>query len=196
MGTSLHLNVECKTDTGWEFVETDVSHPGGYDMMGCLFGIRNHCNFEPIVPPDRGIPDDASDQFDPLRDNDEFLTTWVGLDEIEAVDWNEYANSRDSRVSFYDENGNYVKKVGAFSVPCEEDGDYMGRVNNGEEVTLTLATDWFEFDAGDEVTLVREWRQRKDVKNDGWEENFEILRRLAGEYGGPEDVRMIAIAVG
>lgn len=68
MGASIHLYFECKTDTWWEFVETDVSHPGEYDMMGCLFGIRNHCNFEPIAPPDRGIPDDASDQFERLKD--------------------------------------------------------------------------------------------------------------------------------
>lgn len=59
------------------YVETDVRHyeeddrwwkPAGhlfpfvgrsYDSFGCLFGVRNYSQFEPIAP-NRGIPGDAS----------------------------------------------------------------------------------------------------------------------------------------
>jgi len=72
----------------------------------------------------------------------------------------------------------------------------MARVREGEEVTVTLTEDNFEFDAGDKVTLVRELRDREYAKSEGWKEIFDTMRELADEYGGVENVRLIAAASG
>ena len=195
MGTSLHPFVECRGDDGWEYVETNVNHPGGYAMMACLFGWRNYCNYEPIAG-ERGFPDDLSDELGRLLESPP-TCSWIGLWEIERIDWRETAEDRDARTSFYDADGNYVKKVGGFSLPvAAEDEGYMDRVDAGERVTVTLTNDYFEFEAGDEVTLVRELRDRAYARTDGWAENFDTMRRLANEYGGEENVRLIVVAMG
>jgi hypothetical protein len=72
----------------------------------------------------------------------------------------------------------------------------MNRVRMGEEVTVTLTEDNFEFDAGEEVTLVRELRDREYAKGEAWEEIFDTMRGLADEYGGEENVRLIVAASG
>ncbi|MCU4974512.1 hypothetical protein OB955_17470 [Halobacteria archaeon AArc-m2/3/4] len=193
MGTTLLMDIECRCEDSWEYVETDVSHPGGYAMMACLFGWRNYCNYDPIAG-QRGLPDDVSDklsQFDPLS------CSWIGLWEIERIDWSETAEEIDSRTSFYDSEGNYVTKIGGFSLPVEtEDEEYMSRVWEGEEVTVTLTEDHFEFDAGDEVTLVRELRDREYAMNEAWKEIFDTMRKLADEHGGEENVRLVVAASG
>ncbi|GAB5494652.1 MAG: hypothetical protein Phog2KO_48670 [Phototrophicaceae bacterium] len=85
-----------------------------YDAFACLFGVTNHARFTPIAS-NRGIPQDASEE----TYSDEFLymdstygQTWISLDEIEAIDWNEYAKKNDKRVIQYhrDENGHWIKK--------------------------------------------------------------------------------------
>ena len=164
-------------------------------MMACLFGWRNYCNYEPIAG-QRGLPDDISDELSRLLGNPP-QCSWIGLWEIERIDWSETAEDIDSRTSFYDSDGSYVKKTAGFSLPVtEEDEGYMSRVREGEEVTVTLTEDNFEFDAGDEVTLVRELRDRKYAKGDGWEEIFDTMRKFADEYGGEENVRLVAVAMG
>lgn len=193
MGTSLHLAIECRGKNGWEYVDTDICHPGGYEMMACLFGWRNYCNYEPVAGV-RGLPDNVSSDLIHL---DEFQCSWIGLWEIERIDWSETAEDIDSRTSFYDSSGNYVTKIAGFSLPVEKaDKGYMRRVEKGEEVTVTVTEDHSEFDAGEDVTLVRELRDRNYAKSDGWEYIFETMRDLAGEYGGKENVRLIAAAFG
>jgi len=195
MGTSLHPFIECRGVDGWEYVETDISHPGGYAMMACLFGWRNCCNYEPIAG-ERGLPDDISDELSQLLGNPP-TCSWIGLWEIQRIDWSETANKIDSRTSFYDSEHNYVKKAAGFSLPVrQEDEGYMGRVREGKEVTVTLTDDNFQFEAGDEVTLVRELRNREYAKSDGWERIFDEMKRLADKYGGEGNVRLVAVAMG
>jgi len=164
-------------------------------MMACLFGWRNCCNYEPIAG-ERGLPDDISDELSQLLGNPP-TCSWIGLWEIQRIDWSETANKIDSRTSFYDSEHNYVKKAAGFSLPVrQEDEGYMGRVREGKEVTVTLTDDNFQFEAGDEVTLVRELRNREYAKSDGWERIFDEMKRLADKYGGEGNVRLVAVAMG
>ena len=58
MGCDIHMNIEVKTDNGWElYSKPNVER--FYMLFAKLANVRNNFGIQPISEP-RGIPDDAS----------------------------------------------------------------------------------------------------------------------------------------
>lgn len=88
-----------------------------YDAFGCLFGVMNFANFRPLAA-ERGLPADVSKHVRSAHageaDTDPgsagLWPTWIGWDEIEAVDWAEPAELADARLHEYNraDDGQWV----------------------------------------------------------------------------------------
>lgn len=110
MGCDIHIVVERQRENGaWERVwEHDYDKPDAvgtpdifrnrnYDLFGILADVRNGVGFAgcvtgdgwPSIAPDRGIPLDSTISAEDLNDYTigDHSFTWVGLDELEAFDW-------------------------------------------------------------------------------------------------------------
>ncbi len=144
-----------------------------YDAFACLFGVKNYAGFKAIAP-NRGLPDDISEEV--LRDtptND--LThdhSWISLDEIEAIDWEEYAENLDQRISQYhkDESGERVWHS-------------KGRLLKPPPIDLSSAG---QFEYGGILYEVRTM-QRKEVLQ-YWQPLIDMMRIVAKKRG---NVRLV-----
>ena len=107
MGTDINGWIECKTQTmdletwaavmalGYVYLGRD------YDAFGCLFGVRNDTHFRPIAP-DRGVPDDASDQVKGAASVPGLYgQTWISWHDIQQIDWEESAEPVTYRLHTY-----------------------------------------------------------------------------------------------
>jgi hypothetical protein len=115
MGIDIHGWIERKHEskaaerTKWYgIVKIDSFFAADSGMYGCLFGVGNRFEFEPIVNL-RGLPDDASQEV--IND------TWVGMShshtwitqlEIENIDWDETSLDA-SKFTYVDEKGQQFK---------------------------------------------------------------------------------------
>lgn len=186
------------------YVEVDIRHneddeqwwnPAGnlfpfvgrsYDSFGCLFGVRNYSNLEPIAP-DRGIPSDASSTVTDDYESwgvDAHSASHVTHEELQDVDWSEEAVEPDSRYSVLDEN----------------------KEPTGTKFALGPGSGWTEIveenreaiDAGEpvpgpdgETYLQRRTQTREEALSGSWDWLLnEYMGTLADRFGG-ENVRMV-----
>lgn len=114
MGIDIGGFIECHPWVSWPDDPRDIPWEAvvpldclyinrDYDAFGCLFGVMNFAGFRPVAA-DRGLPDDVSDTV--RREHDETdwkprFTTWIGWDEIQAIDWDEPAEHADVRLHEY-----------------------------------------------------------------------------------------------
>ena len=90
-----------QVDAWHEVVQVDSLLFQHSDLNGCLFGVDNFAQFDPLFDL-RGIPPDLSDALSSrLQPLDEGLerSSWVLWSELKAVDWNELALTRDQRIT-------------------------------------------------------------------------------------------------
>ncbi|MGC0329409.1 hypothetical protein RKD23_002399 [Streptomyces sp. SAI-170] len=105
MGISIWGKVECRTGHGaWDYEDEDWDCAIDLDLLllhndyasfGCLFGVRDVYDFEPLFA-GRGLPGDAST---PTRSAIGFLcksTSWFTWAEMQGVDWDERSACRDA----------------------------------------------------------------------------------------------------
>jgi hypothetical protein len=103
MGTDILGWVELRKDQRWmravdirPFVVRDS------DAFGCLFGVNNRTSFSPIAER-RGLPADASrlvrEVWDKVsKDPVVHASSWVSLEEIERIDWDEESPAHECRI--------------------------------------------------------------------------------------------------
>ncbi len=149
-------------------------------MFGCLFGASNYANYKPIAQ-ERGFPEDASytaEEDSKGWDADGHSHTWIGYDEIMAIDWDEQSVGDDTRIHEYlvadDGTEEYAGKAETISIL----GPYMDQIQQGETVELE----------GRRYRL--EPVTRHDALDSGWELILRLMAVLAEEYGF-ENVRMV-----
>ncbi|WP_369145635.1 hypothetical protein [Streptomyces sp. R44] len=109
MGADIHGFIECRVtygtideeDSSW-FAAIDLFLLYGgrsYDAFGCLFGVRNYAGFRPLAE-QRGLPPDVTDEVRSGYESDPTLyhsASWIGWEELAAVDWDEPALTVDAR---------------------------------------------------------------------------------------------------
>lgn len=111
MGTDIHGAIECRPGLGLRAPHARVyaldlelaCTTRNYDAFGCLFGVMNFAGFDPVAA-GRGLPADAAAH---TRDKAAgmlppfFGMTWIGWDEIEALEWDHAAPRPDARLHEY-----------------------------------------------------------------------------------------------
>jgi hypothetical protein len=117
LGTDIRGRVEIKDEWLDDWVSVVNIGPilsRQYDMFACLFGVMNYANFRPLAP-ERGIPADTSQEVArDLLDHEQnaLFPTWIGWDEIQAIDWNEAGIKPDERVHRYEmQDGGHLRYV-------------------------------------------------------------------------------------
>lgn len=91
MGTSIYGSVEIKKfddgfDDWYSIIDVGMALGGDYDVFGCLFGIRNYANFEPLFA-NRGFPNNFSHDF--YKTESWKNVTWCTYQELLNVDLDE-----------------------------------------------------------------------------------------------------------
>ncbi|MFE1442441.1 hypothetical protein [Streptomyces sp. NPDC058739] len=107
MGSDIYGRVECRTGNGaWDYeddewdcaVNLDLLFLGrDYASFGCLFGVREVYDFEPLFP-GRGLPEDVSTPTrEAVGDPGEWHgVSWFTWAEMQRVDWDERSRCEDA----------------------------------------------------------------------------------------------------
>lgn len=167
-----------------------------YAAFACLFGVRNVSGHWRPVAADRGLPADASEAArteHSSRGEAAFGATWLGWDEVLAIDWAEPAIPRATNIARYRRQPD-----GALELMHREDWSRGFARASGID-TLTVDPDrigelWDEgtkWDVGSTVFRAERARRRDAVPADGpWRPVWTIMRTLAGIYGD-QSVRLV-----
>ncbi|MFE3876170.1 hypothetical protein ACFXPX_17455 [Kitasatospora sp. NPDC059146] len=206
MGTDTRGFVECRTwapgldpgERAWQ-AAVDLSLLGptrDYGSFACLFGVRDpHRHWRPVVGA-RGLPADASAttraghaSWGPAA----FGATWLGWDEVLAVDWDEPALPRATRIARYRR-----RPDGSLEPVRREDWSRaFARAAGIDSRTFDfgrLGEHWAEgteWDTGPLLFRAERDRRRDAVPADGpWRPVWTVLRTLA-EVHGEQHVRLV-----
>ncbi|MCB5169129.1 hypothetical protein LG634_30515 [Streptomyces bambusae] len=186
MGADIHGYIECRStygnldeeDSSWHAAIDLILLYGGrnYDAFGCLFGVRNYAGFRPLAEA-RGLPADVSEEV--RRDYESFpdlhhSASWIGWEELAAVDWDEHALTPDNRVRTYrhsPEHGWYQSGKALRDLAGRSEGD-----------------EWTE---GDVLMRVGRMTRREAVQEGGeWSPVWATMKALSDVHG-PEYVRLV-----
>ncbi len=114
MSTSIYGHVEVKLfdggfDDWFSVIDSGPIVTGNYDFFGCLFGVRNPSNFQPLYP-ERGLPVDCCDSIKEDYGEGEYhnSASWCSYSELKNIDLEEKALAPDQRV-LQDYDGVLVK---------------------------------------------------------------------------------------
>ncbi|MBL1099322.1 hypothetical protein [Streptomyces coffeae] len=206
MGTDIEGFVECRTwgpgldigETAW-YSAIELSMLGmtrDYPAFACLFGVRALSGHWRPVAADRGIPADASTVTragHAASGKAAFGATWIGWDEVLAVDWDEPAIPRATDIARY-------RRHPDGTLELMHRGDWgRGFARASGVDTLSVAPDrvgelWdegTEWDVGTTVFRVERARRRDAVSADGpWEPVWTVMRTLASVHGDSQ-VRLV-----
>lgn len=69
---------------------------GDYDLYGCLFGVRNYANFEPLFA-NRGLPEDCCESVKQSFCDDFHSPTFCSFSELRSINLEEYSTKPDER---------------------------------------------------------------------------------------------------
>ncbi|WP_432751952.1 hypothetical protein ACE1OA_00270 [Streptomyces sp. JL2001] len=164
-----------------------------YDAFGCLFGVRNYANFQPLAP-SRGLPADASAtvsaRFAQLTEwygEDGFHgITWITWAEVKAVDWDERAEKPDSRLHEYHQTPDGLRMTGKSSW-SPAFAEAVG-VEKGEAREWPEGSEWL---VGDTLYRSVTLRRRDAVRETGeWQPVWKAMKTLAAQHGD-DNVRLI-----
>ncbi|MFB7253742.1 hypothetical protein [Streptomyces nojiriensis] len=187
MGADIHGFIECRgtygtldgEDSSWHAaINLDLLYGGrSYDAFGCLFGVRNYAGFRPLAE-GRGLPPDVTDE---VRDHYEgapdlfHSPSWIGWEELVAVDWDEPALTVDARVHEY-----------RYSVE-------HGLLKSGKSFrNLDGRSEGDEWIQEGKIMRVERMTRREAVRQDGeWGPVWATMKALADVHG-PEYVRLVA----
>jgi hypothetical protein len=199
MGTDIHGAIECRPQHGlstpraWEYgMDLELVYATrDYDAFGCLFGVRNLAGFDPVAD-DRGLPADAAPR---TRDQAAGMTpaffgvTWIGWDEIEAIDWDQPASRPDARLHQYkqDDTGawQYIGKGATSESFAAQLASTSAQATDG---TWPAGTEWL---IGNRLYR-SEVLTRKDAINprSDWGRVWAVMSALAGAHGA-SNVRLV-----
>jgi hypothetical protein len=187
MGCDIHGFVEVnqfpQQKNGW-YAIIDIAHLVGrnYDMFGQLFGIRNYTGFKPIAP-DRGVPKLLSwtvrEELEKW-DGDGHSHTYLTLEDIEKINWDEESKEYDERVHIYklDKNGNREDAVFAKAGWSSILDSHKEELEKNKQVIVN------------DHLYIYEKEKREDALSTAWVCLFDLMRTLAKHYC-KENVRMV-----
>jgi hypothetical protein len=194
MGIDIAGAIECRTafgygdrrDLPWSYVVnlTVLNETRNYDAFGCLFGVANFAGFAPIAA-NRGLPADAAEQTRIAQgDADAFATTWIGWNEVGAVDWNEPAVRTDARIHEHVPDGDggwrYDSK-GAWSPRLAKHLGIVGHQSGYGETDWAEGTQWV---IENRLYRVGRLHRRDAVTPTGeWQPVWSVMKTLASLHG-------------
>lgn len=191
MGIDIEAWIEVRRSSYWHSV-VDAGYILGrsYDMYGCLFGVRNHANFAPVVQ-ERGLPSDLSEQVEQvllefIKDEDDedddgpFGLTWASLDDFENIDYDEKSLEPDSRVHRYEVHDDGSETYLGKAASDTRVAPFLDRLARGEEIR------------NDNEIYRREYLTRGDALNHTRFPLVLSLMRKLGETYGKDNVRLVA----
>ncbi|MFI6154380.1 hypothetical protein ACIBCA_17045 [Kitasatospora sp. NPDC051170] len=206
MGTDVHGFVECHTwgpglgigETAWQ-AAVDLALLGvGRDYPGfaCLFGVGDIGDHWHPIAADRGLPADASAGARAgyaAWDGSAFGASWLGWQEVLAVDWDEPAIPRATHIARY-------RRQPDGTLTLAHRGDWsrgFARASGIDTRTVDpgavgeLWAEGTEWDAGTTLFRAERARRREAVPADGpWQPVWEVMRTLAGVHG-ERNVRLV-----
>lgn len=207
MGTDIRGFVECRTwgvgpgdgETAWHSA-IELSMLGvarDYPAFACLFGVRDFSGHWQPVSAGRGLPADAAEGTRAEHTSwgaAAFGATWLGWDEVLAVDWEEPALPRATTIARY-------RRLPDGTLALLHRDDWSRGFARASGVD-TLAVDpdaigelWpegTEWDTGPTVFRAERARRRDAVPPDGtWRPVWTVMRALA-EVHGDQNVRLVA----
>ncbi len=207
VGTNIQGYVECRTqapgpgmgEPAWHSA-IELSMLGvirDYDAFACLFGVRDPAGHWRPVAADRGLPADVSDAArtgHAAWGDAAFGATWLGWNEILAIDWDEPALPRATHIARYRR-----LPAGALDLVHREDWSRgFARASGIDTLTVDparIAELWAEgteWHAGTTVFRAERARRRDAVGADGpWRPVWTVMRTLAGVHGD-DNVRLVA----
>lgn len=176
MGTDIHGWIEISEYDRWYgIIRIQNLINRGYDMFGCLFGVKNHAGFNPVVN-ERGMPLDSShevkeDWWHKISESH----TWIMWSEIQKIDWDEPAVKLDQRVRYYQKNANdewemYMKAYSGHPPEIQLDREQSIQIGN--------------------ILYKVERMTRRDALRPQWELLFDMMQKLANRFG-EENVRLV-----
>ncbi|MFG3256210.1 hypothetical protein [Streptomyces sp. NPDC048172] len=195
MGTDIRGFVECLAGESWH-AAVDLSLLGvtrDYAAFACLFGVRGSEGLWRPVAAGRGLPADASEAAWTAYASwgaAAFGATWLGWDEVLAVDWDEPALPRATTVARYRRRADGTAD-GVLELAHRDDWSRGFARASGVD-TLSVSPDrvgelWdegTEWDTGTTVFRVERERRRDAVPADGpWRPVWDVMRALAGVHG-------------
>lgn len=193
MGCDIHGYVEVdkkhydEDDSWWKSAGDIFPFVGrAYDSFGCLFGVRNYAQFDPVAA-DRGIPDNAG------RTVKEEYESW-GIDahsashlyysEVQEIDWLETAENPDERYSILDENKEPTGSkfaLGPGSGWTEVVQENREAIESGEPVPNEDC----------DMYIQRRELTRKEAMSDAWDWLLNDHMALLADRFGSENVRLV-----
>jgi hypothetical protein len=197
MGTDISTYIEVKPSGDpaptWRLVmdadaDADAAVERDYDLFGCLFGVRNFANFQPLAEA-RGLPPAVSRQVQVRfqEDEDAWGHTWLSWAEFKAMDLDEQAERPDDRIHKYRrEHDGRLAPVS--KAAYDRDFSLVGG---------SIPTDqWVEgrqWEADGVVWRIERLRRSDVLDQPGpqWQKLFEAMERLAARYGD-DNVRLVA----
>jgi hypothetical protein len=96
MGCDIHSHAEKRVEGRWVHVDVEAFEDRNYGFFGWLAGVRNYSAMTPIAS-NRGLPHDASRKTNADYEgwsSDAHSDSWVGLDELLAVDYSQTVEDR------------------------------------------------------------------------------------------------------
>ncbi|SDK81291.1 hypothetical protein [Streptomyces indicus] len=191
MGTDINGFIECKphwSDTWTAAIDIEVLVGGrDYDGFGCLFGVRNYAGFRPVAA-GRGLPGDVTEAV--RQECDSWggeSPSWIGWDEVLAIDWDEPAERPDARIHEFrrgpDGDWRFVGKASwsrefarIAGLPEEPEPGYGGRV-------WREGTEWTG-GSGDVLYRAVRMTRREAVRERGdWGRLWQVMEALASLHG-------------
>lgn len=157
-----------------------------YDSFGCLFGVRNYANFDPVAP-DRGIPEHASRTVEEDYESwgvDAHSASFLTFEEMLAIDWQETAESPDERYSILDENQEPTGTkfgLGPASWWTEVVKDNKAAIEAGEPVAHPDGDNYIQ----------RRTPTREEALSGAWDWLLDDYMGLLADRFGAENVRMV-----
>ncbi|MFG2913712.1 hypothetical protein ACGF0D_12575 [Kitasatospora sp. NPDC048298] len=206
MGTTVHGFVECRTwgaglgveETAW-YPAIELSMLGmtrDYAAFACLFGVRDLSGHWRPVAAGRGLPVDVSENARAEHASwgeAAFGATWLGWNEILAVDWDEPALPRATRITRYRRLPEGTLEL----VHTEDWSRAFARASGVNTLTVDpgrigeLWAEGTEWDTGALLFRAERHRRRDAVPADGsWQPVWTVMRTLADVHG-EQNVRLV-----
>ncbi|CAL9543612.1 hypothetical protein [Streptomyces sp. enrichment culture] len=165
-----------------------------YTAFGCLFGVRNYADWEPVAA-GRGLPKDASAQL--RRDYEHWSSldalhgaTWVTWHELEAVDMSGVPRRAHGLLRMREpESSALVREYWVADTWPADVVDRFGEPPVGGCPATARQGTWTAGDA--KLDFHRVTRAEAIGPGSGWEHVFAVMKALAGRFG-PHGVRLVA----
>lgn len=96
MGVYMHTTVQVRKEGIWETVDLDIFPGNHYGLYGWLADVRNYSAITPVLPEQRGVPDDfeVEEEWVWSGGYDFWGASWILASELASVDFDQTVEDR------------------------------------------------------------------------------------------------------